>query len=313
VHINELVEDCRRFDKEKGFDTHPLEQIMVAFIGEVGEFANILRHIQRGDKDERTRAHLEEEWTDMLIFVLDLAARLGIDAEKNYLAKARYNESRFHPVEVKSLVEDWQALENLREDWSRCAACTLCANRKCTVYDCLADLSVQSGVMFVGEGPGKSEQEEGVPFVGPAGKILDSVLLELGLSRKNVYVSNIVKCRAQEGEKDRPPTKEESEACIQWLKREIDILKPKVIIPLGQTALNNLTDSVAAGISSLAGKEYLGGASITFGMEKTMIVPLVHPAACLYGFDKKKYLEHIVSLRRILEEKISLAKPEKSV
>lgn len=300
MRLNELVNECRKFDKEKGFDTHPIEQIMVGFIGEVGEFANLLRHVQRGDTDPRTRVHLEEEWTDMLIFLLDIAARLDIDAEKNYEAKMRYNETRFHSVEKELEVEDMQELERLALDWEQCVACELSANRRCGVFDKKADLSIQSGVMFVGEGPGAKEQEAGIPFVGPAGKVLDSVLLHLHLTRPRVYISNVVKCRAQDGAgKDRQPSPAESHMCIAWLHREIEILKPKIIVPLGQVAFNQVTQStMIGGISGFAGKRYTGGV-VPGG---AIVVPLVHPAATLYGYDKKKYLSHIVSLRAILEE-----------
>jgi DNA polymerase len=155
--------------------------------------------------------------------------------------------------------------------------------------------------MFIGEGPGAKEQEAGVPFVGPVGKVLDSVLLHLGLSRARVYVSNIVKCRAQENEKDRTPTAQEAQECVGWLKKEIEILKPKIIVPLGQTALNHLTQSTSiGGISSLAGKRY---DSVSGGLAgEALVVPLVHPAACLYGFKKEVYLSQVEALRKILEE-----------
>jgi DNA polymerase len=275
---------------------------MVGFIGEVGEFANLLRHIQRGDKDARTRAHLEEEWTDMLIFLLDIGARLDIDAERNYEAKMRYNETRFRSSEKPLEVEDMQELERLALDWEQCISCELCANRKCGVFDKKADLSIQSGVMFVGEGPGAKEQEAGIPFVGPAGKVLDSVLLHLHLTRAQVYISNTVKCRAQDGSgKDRQPSFKESETCKCWLSSEVEILKPKVIVPLGQVAFNQVTQrSNIGGISGFAGKRYTE--TLSELANGAIIVPLVHPAACLYGFKKEEYLSHVQSLYEILKE-----------
>jgi DNA polymerase len=168
------------------------------------------------------------------------------------------------------------------------------------VFDTKADLSIQSGIMFVGEGPGKTEQEGGVPFSGPAGNVLDAVLGRLGLERSRVYVSNVVKCRACENDKDRAPSPEEVKSCSDWLRREIELLKPRVVVPLGQTAFNRVVARpVSGGISNFAGQVY-GGERIA-SLEGVTIIPLVHPAATLYGFEKKKYLAHVELLKELLE------------
>ncbi|MFT5532054.1 MAG: uracil-DNA glycosylase family 4 [Burkholderiaceae bacterium] len=122
---------------------------------------------------------------------------------------------------------------------ANCTRCPLCKNRKQAV---LGTGDQKSGWLFVGEGPGRVEDEQGEPFVGPAGKLLDSMLLALELRRgENNYLANAVKCRAVDADgKDRAPNAEERAACRPYLERQVALLKPAVIVALGKVAALSL-------------------------------------------------------------------------
>ena len=123
---------------------------------------------------------------------------------------------------------DWEQLEACV---ANCTRCRLCERRKHTV---LGEGNRQARIMLVGEGPGAQEDEQGRPFVGAAGQLLDKMLASVGLSRqKNIYIANIVKCRPP---RNRDPQPEEQEACINWLKAQTALIRPKIIVCLGRIA-----------------------------------------------------------------------------
>ncbi len=128
----------------------------------------------------------------------------------------------------------------------------------------------KSEIVFVGEAPGQKEDEQGIPFVGQAGKLLDELLASIGLKREDVYITNVVKFRPPE---NRDPTPEEKEACLPFLQMELSIIKPKVIAPLGRHALTQFFTKMS--ISDAHGKPQLLG-------EQT-IFPIYHPAAALHN------------------------------
>ena len=138
--------------------------------------------------------------------------------------------------------------------------------------------SYDAKMMFVGEAPGYWEDQKGLPFVGRAGKVLDELLSEIGLSRDEVYITNIVKCRPPE---NRDPTEEEIKACSPYLDRQIDIIRPKVIVPLGRHSMRYILEKFGfepGPISRIHGKTF--EAHTLFG--KIVIMPSYHPAAALY-------------------------------
>lgn len=126
---------------------------------------------------------------------------------------------------------DYQDWESLKQDCLQCTKCGLCQTRKNVVFG----QGVQNAeVLFVGEGPGASEDEQGLPFVGRSGKLLDVYLDTIGLSRdKNIFIGNIVKCRPPE---NRDPTQDEQDACIPWLRQQFKLLQPKIVVCLGRVA-----------------------------------------------------------------------------
>ena len=126
---------------------------------------------------------------------------------------------------------DWAAARAAVE------ACTACPLRETCRQTVFGVGSETAEVLFVGEGPGKTEDEEGVPFVGPAGKLLDELLAAIGLTREHVYIANIVKCRPP---MNRDPKPEERAACMPHLKRQMELLAPKLVVCLGRIAAQEL-------------------------------------------------------------------------
>lgn len=181
---------------------------------------------------------------------------------------------------------DWT---ELRAQVAQCKACTLCEQRSQTVFGVGAD----SGPwMFVGEGPGMEEDQQGEPFVGPAGKLLDAMLASIQLSRgTNAYIANVVKCRPPG---NRTPTPEEAAACADFLDRQIDLVSPKLIIALGKTAATRLTGQEAS-LASQRGKD--------FTYRGYPVLVTYHPAYLLRNLpDKAKAWEDLLRARRIFAE-----------
>jgi len=131
------------------------------------------------------------------------------------------------------LQETWQAL--MRE-CAQCRECALCQTRHSVVF---GTGNPQGEIMLVGEGPGAHEDEQGIPFVGKAGKFLDDMLAIIGLDRNKVYITNIVKCRPP-GNRD--PLNVEQDTCIGYLHRQIALVQPKILVCLGRIAAMRLMD-----------------------------------------------------------------------
>ena len=128
-------------------------------------------------------------------------------------------------------------MQQLQARCEQCRSCPLCEKRTTVVF---GEGQADSGVVFIGEGPGEQEDLSGRPFVGPAGQLLDSMLELVGLSRnKNFYICNIVKCRPPS---NRDPKPEEQNACMPWLEAQLEILKPKLIICLGRISAQRFID-----------------------------------------------------------------------
>ena len=177
--------------------------------------------------------------------------------------------------------------ESLRAAVASCTACGLCKQRKQAVFG----VGAESGPwLFIGEGPGADEDEQGEPFVGQAGKLLDSMMSALGIKRgRDAYIANVVKCRPPG---NRTPTPEEAAACAPFLDRQIDLIAPKVIVALGKTAAMRLLHTEAS-LGSLRGQvhRYRG----------TPLVVTYHPAYLLRNLpDKAKAWEDLLFARRTL-------------
>ena len=129
------------------------------------------------------------------------------------------------------MADRWEALEQACRS---CRECSLCETRTNVVFGVG---SHSAEVLFIGEGPGAREDEQGIPFVGKAGSLLDDLLAIIGLERQQVYIANIVKCRPPQ---NRDPLVVEQDACIGWLRRQTALLRPKLIVCLGRIAAMRL-------------------------------------------------------------------------
>ncbi len=127
-----------------------------------------------------------------------------------------------------------QLWAKLERECSACRECSLCQTRTNVVFGVG---SRNAEIMFIGEGPGESEDKQGIPFVGKAGQLLDDMLAIIGLDRSKVYICNIVKCRPPQ---NRDPLGVEQDACFGYLERQIELVKPKIIVCLGRIAAMRL-------------------------------------------------------------------------
>lgn len=178
-------------------------------------------------------------------------------------------------------------LEELNKFCLNCNKCQLCTTRTNVVF---GEGDAQAEIMFIGEGPGYNEDKQGIPFVGAAGHLLDDILKAVGLSRSEIYIANIVKCRPPN---NRNPLPQEMEACIEFLRWQVKIINPKIIVCLGSVASKNIISSDLK-ITRDRGKWVKKG--------KYMIMPTYHPAALLRDQNKKRPVwEDFKEIKRTLE------------
>ena len=171
-------------------------------------------------------------------------------------------------------------LDALGIEASTCTRCALSRSRTQVVF---GNGHPNAELMFVGEAPGFHEDQQGIPFVGQAGKLLDRLLAGIGLTRADVYVVNTLKCRPP-GNRD--PLPEEKHACEPWLFKQIELIRPKVIATLGNHATKQLTGK-ETGITRVHGQPQ----PATYGSMSVTIFPIFHPAAALYTPAMLKVLE----------------------
>jgi uracil-DNA glycosylase len=159
-------------------------------------------------------------------------------------------------------------LEDLAREASTCTKCRLAGGRTQVVFGVG---NPRADVMFIGEGPGYHEDKQGEPFVGAAGQLLTKLLGEIGLSRQDVYIANVVKCRPP-GNRD--PLPDEIEACRPYLLGQVESIQPRLIVTLGNFATRFILDRPVS-ISRVRGQR--------FTWEGRTVVPTFHPAAILHG------------------------------
>jgi len=191
-------------------------------------------------------------------------------AGKGMAAAAPALESWGPPVERHAVrAEGFCDMEQLARAVRRCTACGLSDRRIRAVP---GEGSGCSGIVLVGEAPGAKEDRQGRPFVGLAGKLLGKLLSERAkLSREEVFITNVVKCRPP---KNRPPTGTEVEACRPYLQRQLELLGPRLVCPMGNSAVRALLDPKAS-ITGLHGRPVESGGR--------RLMPLFHPAAVIYN------------------------------
>ncbi len=160
----------------------------------------------------------------------------------------------------------------------------------------MGDGNADAEIVFIGEAPGKNEDEQGLPFVGAAGKFLNEMLAGIGLTRSDVYITNIVKYRPP-GNRD--PLPEEKRAFWPYLVRQLEIIAPKVIVTLGRHSMEYFLPDYR--ISTVHGQPK----RITFGAMKVVIMPLYHPAAALYNGGMRTTLTEDFNKLPIIIKKIN--------
>ena len=175
--------------------------------------------------------------------------------------------------------------EELEESIKSCNKCKLCKTRQNIVF---GTGNKQAKLMFIGEGPGADEDRLGEPFVGRAGKLMNLAFETLGIDRNEVYIANVVKCRPPG---NRNPEDDEAIACLNYLRNQVILVHPEIIVLLGSVALKNIL-----------GKEYGITASRGKWVEKKGIkyMPTWHPAALLR--DETKKIDFIKDLQKVVEE-----------
>lgn len=194
---------------------------------------------------------------------------------------------------MRNKSEKARLLEELYKEIRRCEDCELARYRTNVVP---GEGPPDARVMFIGEAPGYHEDKQGRPFVGAAGQFLTRLLASIGLSREEVYICNIIKCRPPQ---NRDPLPKEIRACAKWLDRQIEIIKPKVIVTLGRYSLN----------------KFLPGASISKAhgthteVKGFTVFALHHPAAALHRQDLREVIEADFRKLKELLDRV-LAEPE---
>ncbi len=184
-----------------------------------------------------------------------------------------------------------QALQQLKTKCIKCTRCNLHKTRNNVVF---GEGNPASGILLIGEAPGRNEDLKARPFVGRSGKLLDKILEANGFSREeNVFISNIVKCRPPE---NRLPSNNERQTCLPWLNDQIEIINPKIIVLLGATALNGLIDKQLK-ISTARGT--------WIQWKERLVMPVYHPAALLRNPKlNDKMIEDFKTIARTYQKKI---------
>jgi uracil-DNA glycosylase len=176
-----------------------------------------------------------------------------------------------------------EPLDELQAYGAEVAGCTRCRLAQGRTQVVFGAGNPHADLMFVGEAPGFHEDKQGLPFVGQAGKLLDKLLLGIGMSRADVFVANVLKCRPP-GNRD--PQPDEIEACESHLFRQIELIEPKIVATLGNFA-TKLLSGRPLGITRVHGQEQ----ETTIGSRSVLLYPLYHPAAALYTPAMLKVLE----------------------
>ena len=178
-----------------------------------------------------------------------------------------------------------EKLKKIKEEVLACKKCSLYKTRK---YPVIGMGNHQAKIIFIGEAPGAQEDKTGNPFCGRAGKMLDELLNSVDIERKDIYITNILKCRPPA---NRDPEEQEIKSCSPYLERQIQIIKPEIICSLGRFAMSflmekfDLRDQIQQ-ISKIHGKVF----ETEKNSQKLKIIPFYHPAVAIYNLNMKEIL-----------------------
>jgi len=213
-------------------------------------------------------------------------------------AQLRENLALFRELGVTFLTVEHDdpayALAHLHLEISRCTRCGL---HKSKTHYVPGEGSLHPDIFFIGEGPGETEDRFGRPFIGKAGQLLDKIIVKMGYTRETVFIGNIVKCRPPQ---NRNPVAPEVEACLPYLHRQIEILRPKVLVCLGKVALENLIGG-SHSITRVRGR--------FFDFNGIPVMPTFHPSYILHQRTKEaistakwEVWEDMKKVNRLLKE-----------
>ncbi len=190
-----------------------------------------------------------------------------------------------------------QGIMLITEEVKTCRRCSLWKTRKNPV---IGEGNPDSFIILIGEAPGYWEDVEGKPFVGAAGKVLEEALREAGLSRREIYITNLLKCRPP---RNREPRRIEINSCAPYLKRQLELMKPRFIVTLGRYSTDYILSN--AGFKFTGMKEVRGRLIETELWDlKVHVLPTFHPAAVLYNVRLKEDLKRDLKLLKIEVEKV---------
>ena len=231
---------------------------------------------------------MSHDLAEQLRFYQELGVA-GIHKDPRWRARASSRQVAAEPTPIVFAHSEAEALSAIREDIGDCTRCKLHAlGRQQIVYGVG---NPNADLIFVGEAPGADEDIQGIPFVGRAGQLLTKIVEAIGLKREDVYIANVIKCRPPG---NRNPEPDEVEACEGFLVRQIDSIRPKVIVALGTFAAKALLKTQDP-ISRLRGRvyEYRGA----------KLIPTFHPAFLLRSPDRKRDVwEDMKKVRALLQE-----------
>jgi len=236
-----------------------------------------------------------EQLTEHLAFFEQLGAD-GVSRDPRWRARADFAQGFAQPARSgedaraggadPEMVSD--TLEQIRSDLGECSRCKLSRDRTTLVFGVG---SSDADLVFVGEAPGRDEDLQGIPFVGRAGQLLTKIIGSIGLTRDEVYIANVIKCRPPN---NRNPERDEVQTCEPFLFRQLDVIRPKVVVALGAFAVRTLLDSDQA-ISRLRGQVY--------DFRGAKLVPTYHPAFLLRSPDRKRDVwDDMKKVRTLLAE-----------
>ena len=186
-------------------------------------------------------------------------------------------------------------LDALNEEVKRCTKCRLSESR---INALCGEGDPNARLMLIAQAPGENEDREGKMFIGPSGKVLDELLEMAGIDRKELYMTNLVKCMLP---KCRKPKRDEIESCSRYLDREIELIDPEVLAPLGYHAIKYIFEKYAIALPPKSEFHKICGKVFSAGNKK--IVPLQHPAVVLYNRSMKEVLiKNYRKLKEVLSE-----------
>jgi uracil-DNA glycosylase len=200
------------------------------------------------------------------------------------------------PMKSERKSDDFKNLAEVYREIAACRACSLCETRNNTVPGEGAD---DAGLMFIGEAPGAEEDSTGRPFVGRAGQLLTKILESVSITREEVFIGNILKCRPPN---NRDPKPEESAACSRFILAQIRLIRPRIIVCLGRISAQFLTGGELEGITRIHGNWY------DFD-ENTVLMPVYHPSYLLRNPSREKgsikwqMWQDIKEVKRVYEER----------